>query len=146
MSSVSKVKVVAENREKFKTVVKVGSFELVFDVPQSLGGDNQGPSPTTGLLASLAACVAAVTRLHSNRLGIPVNEVKIEVEGTIDSRGLVDDEIPAGFQDITVKVIINSPADLNKLKDLIAIVEKHCPVGYNIKYETPLKVDVVKAG
>lgn len=67
--------------------VKIREFVVDIDEPQNLGGTNTGPNPVEIALASLATCQEISYHLHAAALGIPLKEVSVTLEGTLDLRG-----------------------------------------------------------
>ena len=62
-------------------------------------------------------------------LGIPLDGVAVTAEGRLDLRGFFGvADVPAGFQDVTYTVSIDSPADPADVQRLIDAVNRHCPV------------------
>ena len=51
------------------TIGPDGRHELVFDEPESLGGQNLGPTPVEAFCASVAACKAITARMYADRKG-----------------------------------------------------------------------------
>jgi len=130
------------------TKARVRQFELDIDESPRLGGTDKGPNPVELVLVSLGTCQEIVYALYAAVLGIALDEVKIKVKGQLDGRGLFDvAPVPAGFIDIDYEVEIKSPAPPEKIKQLVDIVNAHCPVldtlrrPINVKYSARLNGD-----
>ena len=54
------------------------------DEPESVGGTDEGPSPTRLLAASLAACTAITVEMYADRKGWDVGALEVDVETTYD--------------------------------------------------------------
>jgi uncharacterized OsmC-like protein len=141
-SAANPIQVRAESRnmDGFESRVRIRDFELVIDQPKGFEGSNRGPKPSEVLLASLAACQEITWRLYADALGVPLDGVRVELTGVQDLRGFlgVDDETPAGFQEISGTVYIDSPADDSEVARLRREVDAHCPVLDDLR--RPLKV------
>ena len=61
----------ADNSLNYQVNIEAGSFSILSDEPEGIGGDNLGPSPFQLLLASLAACTAMTVRMYARRKDWP---------------------------------------------------------------------------
>jgi uncharacterized OsmC-like protein len=113
----------------YETRVHIRDFSLTVDEPEQIGGNNTGPTPVELVLAALGTCQEIVYATYARVLGIPLNGVEVAAEGRVDLRGFFGvAETPAGFQDVTYTVAIDSPASQEEIVRLIAAVNAHCPV------------------
>ena len=136
------VRVHSENHGGFRSTVKMRDFTLTIDQPKGFGGSNTGPKPSEVLLAALAACQETTWRLYADALGIPLQDIQVELDGIQDLRGFLnaEDGVRAGFQQILGTVIVTSPAtdaDIDRLK---RIADLHCPVLDDLR--TPVRVEL----
>lgn len=122
--------------------VKIREFVLDVDEPQNLGGTNKGPNPVEIALASLATCQEISYHLHAAALGIPLKEVSVTLEGTLDLRGFfaAADEARPGFTNIRGTVKFDSSASKEDLLALKESVDRHCPVMDLFKNRTPVEI------
>lgn len=112
-----------------RSEVRVRGFTVTVDEPASFGGGNLGPKPSELVLAALAACQEITYRLYADTLGIPLDEVRIEVTGRSNPRGFLGlDDVRPGFQEVRGKVFIKSAASAEELDRLKQTVDRHCPV------------------
>jgi uncharacterized OsmC-like protein len=82
-----------------------------------------------GILAALGTYQEIVYAMYAAGMGIPLDSVKIGVKGCIDARGFFNiAQIPSGFLKIDCEVNIKSPADRIRIKELVDIVNAHCPL------------------
>jgi putative redox protein len=113
----------------YQTSVQIRDFSLTVDEPEQIGGNNTGPTPVELVLAALGTCQEIVYATYARVLGIPLNGVEVAAEGRLDLRGFFGvGEKPAGFQDVTYTVSIDSPASQDEIARLVAAVNAHCPV------------------
>ena len=103
---------------------------LVIDEPPVLGGTNAGPNPVELVLAALGACQEIMYALMGALIGVALDQVEVKVTGYLDLKGLLalNEDTPAGFSEIRVETKLASQDDPEKVKKLIEMVEKHCPV------------------
>ena len=126
------VTVVARRREGFAHDVEIeGGHTLLVDEPADAGGNDEGPSPTQILAASLAACTAITIEMYAARKEWPLEDVEVVVEMEYGQPS-----VPKSFA-VTVKL----PKELSEdqLDRLLAIAAK-CPVHRALKHETDVTV------
>jgi len=82
------------------------------------------------VLAALASCQEIAFAAFAAHLGLELEQVKVNVKGNLDLRGFLalDNSVFPGFQNIEYETTISSNEPEEKIKDLIEIVQKHCPV------------------
>lgn len=103
---------------------------MVIDEPPELGGQDKGANPVELLLVSLGACQEIMYAAMAAMMGIKLDEVKVDLKGSIDLKGLfgMDPDIPPGYQKVTFETTLKSPASQEELRKLVEAVESHCPV------------------
>ncbi|MGQ4556983.1 OsmC family protein [Halobellus sp. GM3] len=141
---VERFAVSAASESETRTVVEARDFEFVVDEPAALGGTNDGPNPVEYLIGAWAGCLNVVVHTVSEERGIDVDSVEIAIEGTLDPRKFLGaaDDVRAGYQELSVRVDVESDADEKALDALGEAVEERCPVGDNIGNPTPTDVTV----
>ncbi len=114
---------------EYRTEARIRDFTLAIDEPPLIGGTDTGPTPVELVLAALGTCQEIVYATYARVLGIPLDGVAITAEGRVDLRGFFGvADLPAGFQDVTFTVDIDSPAPAADVARLVAAVNAHCPV------------------
>ncbi|GAA5173418.1 OsmC family protein [Pseudonocardia eucalypti] len=124
-----------------RTEMKVGRHEVVVDEPPALGGEGAAPNPVEVALAGLLSCQVVSYRFWAAKLGIPLTDVTVEVDGDMDVRGFfgLDDHTRPGPTEIRLAVDLRGPApaaDYQRLKDA---VDEHCPVLDLFRNTTPVR-------
>ncbi len=66
--------------QKYLTQITAGEKELIGDEPISMGGRDLGFNPFELLASSLSMCTAATLRAYTDRKGIEVGEINVQVE------------------------------------------------------------------
>ena len=128
--------------EAFRSHVKTRDFEVIVDQPDNMGSTDQGPRPSEYVLAALAACHEVTYRLYADAMDIDLQDVAVSVTGKSDARGFfdLDDDVPAGFSEITGDINIISDASDEDLERLRLAVNRHCPVLDDLR--KPIKVEL----
>ncbi|MGE3285365.1 MAG: OsmC family protein [Pseudonocardia sp.] len=116
--------------EGVRSHVRVGRHELLVDEPPALGGADDAANPVEHALAALLSCQVVTYRFWADKLGIPLDDVDLELEGDLDVRGFFgfDDAVRPGFGEVRVRVRLSGPADDERYAELQRAVDEHCPV------------------
>lgn len=108
---------------------RIRGFEVQLDEPPALGGDDRGPNPVEAVLAALGSCQAIVFRAYASVLGLRIDRVEVEVRGHLDVRGFLGDpSVAPGFERVAFSTRVESPEPPERIHELAALVERHCPV------------------
>ena len=110
--------------------VRLGGRVVAVDEPHALGGQGTAPTPEQYALAALGACEAVTFRYWSDRLGIPFEELSVEVRGDIDLRaalGLSEGARP-GYRDVRMAVQVDGREPEARYVELLRAVDEHAPV------------------
>jgi uncharacterized OsmC-like protein len=112
------------------TETSVRDHTVTSDYAEPAGGTNKASNPIELLLAAFAACIEASFYEFAVHRGIKINSLTVEVEGTLDLKGLfmVDESTKPGFQDLTYTFNIESPDNEDEIRQLAEKVIAHCPV------------------
>ncbi len=127
-----------------RSAARIRDFELAVDEPPALGGTDTAPNPVEYALLALASCQEITYRLHADHLGIPLDHVRVTLEGDVDLRGFfgVDASVRPGFREIRGTVELDSPASIGDLERLRDHVNAHCPVLDIVVNATPAKLEL----
>ncbi|OGE03123.1 hypothetical protein A3G16_01210 [Candidatus Curtissbacteria bacterium RIFCSPLOWO2_12_FULL_41_16] len=126
--------VVAETG-KFKvggTTLKHNTFKVEGDHPKEFLGTDNGPSAVEITLSALGHCIAGGWGVNGAALGVPLESVRIEVEGDLDPQGMLGlpepGKVRSGFQNIRVTHYVKSTAPKEKLEQVKQMAEDLSPV------------------
>jgi uncharacterized OsmC-like protein len=117
--------------EDVKCAASVRSFPtMLVDEPRDIGGSDEAMNPVELVLVALGTCQEIMYAAYAAVMGIKLDELKIDVRGYLDLRGLfgLDETVPPGYQKITYETTIVSPADTATIQKLIETAEAHCPL------------------
>lgn len=134
------IKVEAEKVSSNEWKVKAGKYEILIGK-----GGILSPSPLQYLLASLAGCLQITAGMVAEEMKINLEDLKVEIEAVFNPAGFYGkDKERVGFKEIKAILKIKSDQSEEKLKELLAQVEKRCPVSDNLVNPTPVEITVVK--
>lgn len=126
----------------FRSEARIREFpSTVSDEPAQLGGTDTGPNPVEQILAALGNCLAVGYAANATAAGITIKSLAIAVEGDLDLHaflGLKDGH--AGFNNISVKVKLESDATPQALQALHDKVVNTSPVGHTLNRSIPLDI------
>lgn len=115
---------------------------LIVDEPLSFGGLGTAPNPAEVMLAGLGASLQVTCRVHALLMGIEIRHIRVELSGTLDTRGFFDTDpaVRSGFGGIEVTLRLRSEAEPARLQELLARVERACPVLDMLRAPTPVSL------
>ncbi|MFC4949755.1 OsmC family protein [Pseudonocardia sp. GCM10023141] len=127
--------------------IRIGGHTVLVDEPPALGGANEAPNPVEAALAGLLSCQVVTYRFWAAQLGIPLEDISVDVEGDLDVRGFFgfDSAVRPGFGEVRVKVTLSGPAPATDYERLSAAVDEHCPVLDLFRNTTPVTTTLVTA-
>ena len=123
-----------------KAIMGAKPFEMIIDAPPGLDGKNLGPSPLLVILASVGACICAVTNFWAKIKGVQIDDIKVFSRGHINLGGIfgIGDEKPY-YDKLHTLVKIKSPEPKEKIDDLMKTVWERCPIINNMNMDSKLE-------
>jgi uncharacterized OsmC-like protein len=120
---------VTARADRSQAIIEAGTFSWRADLPPSLGGSNQAPSPTAFLLGALAGCAVVFIRdTLGPLLNVPISDVRATARCRADFRGLLGlDGAPPDLEDIELSIEIASPDERGAQGVFQAWLER-CPI------------------
>ena len=129
----------------FRSQAKIREFEpMTSDEPAQLGGTDTGPNPVEQVLAALGNCLAVGYAANASAAGIELRDINIELEGDLDLHtflGLAP-QGNAGYDNISVRVSIDSDASAEEIEALHQKVVGTSPVGHTLSRAVPVKIEL----
>lgn len=128
-----------------RSEIRIGQHTLTVDESPALGGADAAPNPVEYVLAGLLSCQVVTYRVWAARLGIPLDDITVDVEGDLDVRGFlgVGAAVRPGFGEVRVTVTLAGPAEPRRYRELAEAVDAHCPVLDLFRNPTPVTTTVV---
>jgi uncharacterized OsmC-like protein len=116
--------------------IEVGQKLIEAQAHAGVGGPGTAACSGDLLLGALAACAQLTCQLVATAMGIPFEEIRVEVEGEMDLQGTlgISKNVPVGFQDIHARFDIRAPeATAEQLALLQEKTEQYCVVLQTLK-------------
>lgn len=82
------------------------------------------------LLEALVACAGVTLSALATAHGIELRDARIEAVGELDGRGAlgVSKDVPVGFQNIHLKLLLDTDASEEQLESLLKLTERYCVI------------------
>lgn len=140
-----KPKVSSKHVSGLYTETVVREHTVKSDYGEAAGGTNLAPNPIELLMSAVAACIEAAFYEFALHEGVSVKALSVDVEGTLDLRGLfmVDESVKPGFHDLKYTFTIESDDDETRVRDLARRVVAHCPVVDSLLHPINLSGEIV---
>ncbi len=120
--------------EGYLSEITAGTHHMVADEPESVGGEDRGPSPYGYLLSALGTCTAMTLRMYADYKKINLEEVRVKLthdkihksdgENSESSKGKIDQ--------IVRRISLSGDLTQEQRKRLIEIADR-CPVHKTIE-------------
>lgn len=115
-------------------------FTLRGDHPPELLGHNTGPTAIETLLAALGSCLAGTFAAQATARGVAIESLEVDLEGAIDLNGFFGlRPVPPGLSDLRVAFRVESDADDETLREILAAAKAHSPVHHTVA--TPVEIE-----
>jgi uncharacterized OsmC-like protein len=100
------------------------------------------------LLQALAACTGVTLNAVATALGIVLRDARVQVEGDLDFRGTlgVAKDVPVGFQEIRLSLLLDTDATEEQLAKLVQLTERYCVVYQTLRMPPAIKVSHGRVG
>nr|WP_298099245.1 OsmC family protein [uncultured Shinella sp.] len=121
--------VTAEGRSGIRHI-RIRDHHILNDSLYDFAGYDLGPSSPETMMGVLGACVVHICQMQAAARQIPLDSIKVEVNGIYDPRAGRKgyENVPYHPTDITYTVNVESPASSETIKELFEAVEETCPI------------------
>ena len=126
-------------------IVNADNYEIKIGA-NSIDPNLNAPSPIEYILAGYAGCINAVGTLVASELNLDLKSLKVDVKGEIKVDKFLGKSTleRAGFNKIGVFINADSDASPEEIQNWLTVLESRCPVGDNLKNETPVFLNLVE--
>jgi uncharacterized OsmC-like protein len=122
--------------------VSAGPFNWEADLPISVGGGNQAPSPTAYLLGALGACaVAFVNDTLAAQFDVDITAISATASCGADLGGLLG--LPGTnprLTDFALDVTVDSPSPRERVAEIERAWQERCPIYLSLLEPTDVKL------
>ncbi|HEX6575187.1 MAG TPA: OsmC family protein [Gemmatimonadaceae bacterium] len=120
--------------------IETGKALVAAGLHPATGGNGLSACSGDMLLEALVACAGVTLNAVATALGLILRDATLEAEGDLDFRGTlgVSKEVPVGFQNIRLKISIDSDATEEQINTLIKLTERYCVV-----YQTLIRAPAI---
>jgi len=128
--------------------IETGQALVVAGLHPATGGSGLGACSGEMLLEALVACSGVTLKAVATALNIELRDATIQAEGDLDFRGTlgVSKEVPVGFQNIRLKITLDTDAPEDQLATLLRLTERYCVVYQTLANPPVLTVTKEPAG
>ena len=122
--------------------VQTGKALVQAGLHPATGGNGLSVCSGDMLLESLAACAGVTLGAVATALEIPLRDASIRVEGDLDFRGTlgVSKDVPVGFQNIRLRVELDTDATEEQIETLLRLTERYCVVYQTLSRPPNVKI------
>ncbi len=107
------------------------TFTIEGDQPKNFLGTDKGPASVEILLAALGHCISNNWAMFCAGMGIPIESLRLEVEGDIDVQGRMGlpepGKVRPGYQTIRITHYVKSKAPKETLEQIKQMAEDRSP-------------------
>jgi len=137
--------VMENGKGKFSQYVNSGGHILVADEPESVGGENTGPTPYDFLLTALGACSTMTMRIYADFKKLPLERVAVKLSHQkIHAEDCADCETKGGKLDEIFKEIEIIGDDLTEEnRQSIKAIASKCPVHRTLISEVKIRTKLM---
>lgn len=130
--------------DKFTTTIQTAKHSFIADEPESVGGNDFGPSPYDFLSAGLAACTVMTLKLYAERKQWDLQEVYayITYSKKHSTDLMSDSEKPSRIDYLTKKLVFIGSLDEFQKQKLKEIASK-CPVHKTLLSQTIIETEII---
>ena len=122
-----------------------GDAVVISDMPASVGGRGEAPSPAWFMRAGHAACVATLIGMRAAEEGVVLSQLEVVVDSQSDDRGILGaaHDIAAGPLSTSVRITLAAEGvPVERVREIADWGVAHCPVDDAIRRAVPVKLEV----
>ena len=119
--------------------------ELLSDLPEALGGTDQGPSPLEVALAALGSCVATTLVVHAAAKGVPLRAASVKLSGELDLRGFLNlAEVRTGYERLKLDITLDADLTDEEIASFVQSGLRFSPVLDLLRHGTEIETSTTR--
>jgi uncharacterized OsmC-like protein len=124
--------------------IETGKALVAAGLHPATGGNGLSVCSGDMLLEALVACAGVTLNAVATALGIELRDASIEAEGDLDFRGTlgVSKEVPVGFQNVRLRISLDTDASDEQIATLVRLTERYCVVYQTIVHPPEITVSL----
>ena len=124
--------------------IETGKALVAAGLHPATGGNGLSACSGDMLLEALVACAGVTLNAVATALGIELRDATLSAEGDLDFRGTlgVSKEAPVGFQNIRLRISLDTDASSDQIATLIRLTERYCVVYQTLVNAPEIEVSV----
>jgi uncharacterized OsmC-like protein len=108
--------------------IQEGKWKFLADMPESIGGNAEGPTPGVYGRAAFGSCLAIGYMIMAALMDIPITTLEVEVQADYDDGALLGtSEAAPGYSEIRYTITIESEAAEDDIVKMIEEADHHSP-------------------
>lgn len=108
--------------------IEEGSWKLLADMPEQVGGNMAGPTPGVYGRAALSSCLAIGYMMRASKFDVSIKSLEVEVHADYDDGALFGTiDLPPGYLQVRYIVTIESDSPEERILRLLDEADKHSP-------------------
>jgi len=108
--------------------IQEGKWKFVADMPESVGGNAQGPTPGVYGRAAFGSCLAIGYMMSAAKMNIPIILLEVEVEADYDDGALFGtSNVDPGYSEVRYLVTVESDATEQDILKMLDDADLHSP-------------------
>ena len=122
--------------------IETGKALVAAGLHPATGGNGLSACSGDMLLEALVACAGVTLNAVATALGIELRDATLEAEGDLDFRGTlgVSKEVPVGFQNIRLRISLDTDAGEDQIATLLRLTERYCVVFQTLVHSPQITV------
>jgi uncharacterized OsmC-like protein len=127
--------------------VETGKKLVTAGLHAATGGSGHDACSGDMLLEALVACAGVTLNAVATALGISLRDADLHAEGDLDFRGTlgVSKDVPVGFQNIRLRIELDTDASSDQVDTLLRLTERYCVVLQTLKHSPAVSVEITPA-
>jgi len=108
--------------------IQEGNWKFLADMPESIGGNAQGPTPGVYGRAALGSCLAIGYMLAAAKMNIAITALEVEVQADYDDGALLGtSNVAPGYLEVRYTITIESEAAEEDILKMLDDADQHSP-------------------